>query len=128
MRLDAPLVLVEDRPDGEVAFEVLEGLLHPDELEIIVPQLGRIVFGEVGAQEISSLAAAGPAQLRVVEPVAEGGALGRHLDGDQPQAVGAWLRAAPSFIRSSSRDSFIDLMGARTALAGPGRVSPMSPE
>jgi hypothetical protein len=33
-RLDARLVLVKDRPDGEVAFEVSERLLDADELEV----------------------------------------------------------------------------------------------
>ena len=35
VRLDARLMLMEDRPDSEIAFEGLEGLLHCDELQIV---------------------------------------------------------------------------------------------
>ena len=37
MRLDPLLLLVEDRADGEIAFEGLERLLHPNELQIVGP-------------------------------------------------------------------------------------------
>src|ERR1700759_170737 len=62
MRLDAHCILVEDRPDGEVAFEVPERLLDADKLEVQAPQPRRIVVGEIGAQEIPALPRPGPAR------------------------------------------------------------------
>ena len=47
--LDARLDLVKDRPDREVAFEVLERLLDRDQQEVVAPQLGRVFLEEVGA-------------------------------------------------------------------------------
>src|ERR1700759_408490 len=38
MRLVARLILVKDRPDGEVAFKISERLLDADELKIQAPQ------------------------------------------------------------------------------------------
>ena len=49
VRLDPRFVLVEDRTNGEIAFQILEGLFHRHELQIIVPELGGIVLGEIGA-------------------------------------------------------------------------------
>src|SRR5882757_11223536 len=51
---DALLVLVEDGADGEVALEVLEGLFDGDELDVVLPEQGWIVVGEIGAQQITS--------------------------------------------------------------------------
>ncbi len=61
--LDPLLILMEDRSDGEIALEVLERLLDRGELQIVAPQLGGIVLGEVGAQQIAALTAARAAQL-----------------------------------------------------------------
>jgi hypothetical protein len=41
VRLDARLELVKDRPDREVAFEVLERLLYRHQQQVMAPQLGR---------------------------------------------------------------------------------------
>jgi hypothetical protein len=82
MRLDARLVLVKDRPDGEVApclvrqaFEVPERLFDADELEVQAPQPRRIIVGEIGAQQIPPLAPPGLAQLGAIKAVAERGAI-----------------------------------------------------
>jgi hypothetical protein len=83
MRLDALFVLMEDRTDGEIAFEIFERFLHRHELQIVGPQLGRVVLGEIGAQQITAFASARHAQLVAIEPVAERGALRRHRDIDQ---------------------------------------------
>jgi hypothetical protein len=64
---DPLLVLVEDRSDGEVALEVLESLFDGDELDIVLPEQGGIVVGEIGAQQIASLAAAYGSQLLAIE-------------------------------------------------------------
>ena len=55
---DPLLVFVEDRADGEVALEVLEGLSDGDELDIALPGETWIAVGEIGGQQITSLAAA----------------------------------------------------------------------
>ena len=52
--LDAGLKLVKDRPDREIAFEVLERLLDCNQQQIMAPQLGRVFLDEIGAQQISS--------------------------------------------------------------------------
>src|SRR2546423_10653935 len=82
MRLDARCILVKDRPNGEVAFEVPERLLDADKLEVQAPQPRRIVVGEIGAQEIPALAPPGVAQLRAIEAIAECGAVRSDLDCD----------------------------------------------
>ena len=48
-----------------------------------IPQLGGIVFGEIGAQEIAPLAPARPSQPIAVEVVGKGDALRRYRDDDQ---------------------------------------------
>src|SRR5207248_11222529 len=56
VRLDAGLELVKDRPDREVALEVLEGFLDRRRQQIMAPQLGRVFLDEIGAQQISAFA------------------------------------------------------------------------
>jgi hypothetical protein len=55
--LDAVLVLVENRTYREVALQGLECLFDGDKLDVILPQQGRIIPGQVRAQQIASLAA-----------------------------------------------------------------------
>ena len=83
MRFDPGLVLMEDRPDGEVALKILEGFFDADEQQVQIPQLGGVVFGEIGAQEIAPLAPARPLQPIAVEVVGKGDALRRYRDDDQ---------------------------------------------
>ena len=45
MRLDPRGQLMEDRPDGELALQVLEGCLDFDQLEIRLPDPGRVGCG-----------------------------------------------------------------------------------
>jgi hypothetical protein len=49
VRLNACLKLVNDRPDRQVALEVLERLLDCDQQQVVAPQLGRVILDEVGA-------------------------------------------------------------------------------
>jgi hypothetical protein len=56
VRLDAGLELVKDRPDGKVAFEVLERLLDRDQQQVVAPQLGRVFLDQVGAQQVPAFA------------------------------------------------------------------------
>ena len=81
--LDARRELVKDRPDGEIAFEVLEDLFDGDQQQIVAPQLGRVLLDQVGAQQISALARACASQLLAVEALPERGTVCRHLDDDQ---------------------------------------------
>jgi hypothetical protein len=46
VRLDAGLELMKDRPDREVAFEVLERFLDRNQQQIVAPQLGRVFLDE----------------------------------------------------------------------------------
>jgi hypothetical protein len=54
VRLDPRFELMEDRADREIALEVLESFLHRDELQIVTPEFRRIVFGEIGAQQVAT--------------------------------------------------------------------------
>src|SRR6266446_7619818 len=74
---------MEDRPDGEVALKVFEGFFDADEQQVQIPQLGGVVFGEIGAQEIAPLAPARPSQPIAVEVVGKGDARRRYRDDDQ---------------------------------------------
>ena len=67
--LDPLLALMEDRPDREVVFELLEGLLNFGQLNIQAPERGRVFGDHVGSQQITALATAYPAQP--VAPQAE---------------------------------------------------------
>ena len=58
MGLDAVVELVVDRPDGEIAFQFLEGLLDLGELDVKAPQAGRVMVMQVAAQQVSVLALA----------------------------------------------------------------------
>lgn len=76
-------------------LEVLEGLFHAHELEIVAPELCRIVLGQVGAQEITPLALAHLAQFLAIEADAEGGLFGIDIDVDRaPGSVGTLARSA----------------------------------
>jgi len=46
---DPPFLLMVDRPDGKLALDGPERLFDPDELDIVIPQLGRIRLGQVGS-------------------------------------------------------------------------------
>lgn len=61
-----PLVALIET-DGEIALEVLEGLFDCDELDIVLPEQGRIVVGEIGAQQVASLSTAYGPQLLAIE-------------------------------------------------------------
>src|SRR5712692_487157 len=83
VRLNTCLELVKDRPDREVALEVLERLLTAAQQQIMAPQLGGVFFDEIGAQKIPAFARAGLPQLIAIEPIAERGAVCGDLDHGQ---------------------------------------------
>ncbi len=70
VRFDAPLLLVKDGPDREIAFEGLEGGLDFDDLRIELPELGRVGLREIGAQELAPCAAPSfisrPSRVRLI--------------------------------------------------------------
>src|ERR1700732_5479846 len=80
VRLDAVLELVVDRAQVQIVLHGLEGGLDLDELDVEPPQLGRVLAGEIGAQQITAFAPPPLAQLVAIEREAEGSALGRHRD------------------------------------------------
>ena len=57
VRLDATDQLMVDRPQLQIVLEVLKGGLDLDQLDIELPQLGRVAARQIGAQKISALAA-----------------------------------------------------------------------
>lgn len=76
MRLDAPCQLMVDWTQGQVAFELFEGLFDLGELEVKFPQLGGIGFGQVAAQKVAAFASPGSTQGGTVELPTQGGVLG----------------------------------------------------
>src|SRR5204863_9319782 len=54
--LDALDELVIDRPQLQVVLEVFEGGLDLDQLNIELPQLGRVSSAQIAAQEIAAFA------------------------------------------------------------------------
>ena len=68
---DAVLELMEDGPQLEIVLEVLEGGLDLDELDVELPQPGRLVAAQIAAQEISAVAPSDLAQLAAVQRIAE---------------------------------------------------------
>jgi hypothetical protein len=100
---DPPLVLVEDRTDCEVAFEIAEGLFDGDELDVILPELGWIIVGEIGAQEITAFTPPDLSQLVAIEREGEVGALLVDLDIDKTpggRRLGARRRASSAVLRA----------------------------
>ena len=57
MRFDALLLLMEDWPQRQIAFQCAKRFLDADQLQIVVPQLDRIGLGEVGAWVQASIRA-----------------------------------------------------------------------
>ena len=53
VRLDARLELVMDRADGEIAFEIFKRLFDHNQLQVVIPQLDRILLGQIGAQQVA---------------------------------------------------------------------------
>jgi hypothetical protein len=83
--LDAFLGLVEDRPNGQVVLDLLEGLFDLGELDVELPQGIGLVGREVGAQQVSALSSAHLAQLVSIKAELQAGRAGcvlgpRHLD------------------------------------------------
>ena len=58
MGFDAVLVTVEDRTQAEIAFEVFEGFLDLCKQHVELPDLGRVICAEVGAQQVAAFATA----------------------------------------------------------------------
>jgi hypothetical protein len=56
VRFDALDQLVVDRTPSQVVLEVLEGGLDFGELDVELPQLGRLAPAEIGAQQIAAFA------------------------------------------------------------------------
>jgi hypothetical protein len=50
--LDALVGLVIDRPHREVVLEFLEGLLDLGQLQVIAPQRGRVLGGEIRGRSV----------------------------------------------------------------------------
>src|SRR6266849_5659502 len=81
--LDPLLVLMEDRTNREIALEIAERLFDGNELRVVLPELGGIIVGKIGAQQISAFAPPCRSQFLAIEREAEAWALFVHLDIDQ---------------------------------------------
>src|SRR5271155_4575239 len=98
---------MKDGADGEVRFEIFEGLFDGHKLDVVLPKSRGIAFDEIGAQQIAAFTAADFTQLAAVEREGE---VGRGLlDRDVGQAPGdrSLGTSGPSFISNCSRVSFI---------------------
>ena len=97
VRLDALLALMEHRPDGEIVLEFLERLFDLESCILLAPQRRWILAGQVGAQQLAALAAAGPAPPVAVQREREGVRGHRHAglsQVDVDQVPGAPREAA----------------------------------
>ena len=70
--LDAIVGLVVDGADRQIAFQLLEGLLDLGELNVVAPQCGGILAGEIGAQQVAAFAPTDLSQLVLVQGEGEG--------------------------------------------------------
>jgi hypothetical protein len=112
VRLDALVRLMIDWPDGEIALQFLERLLHFGEPDVESPQLRRRLSCEIGAQQVPAFVAPAGAQALAVQREGESfrgdgrSGLGQR-DGDE--AFGA-----PGFLLRNS--DFSGAMGMSEAL------------
>jgi len=72
VRFDAVLKVMVDL---QIVLEVLERGFDLDELDVELPQLGRILVAQIGAEQIAPLAGSYLSQLVAVERKGEGGIL-----------------------------------------------------
>ena len=86
VRFNPRFLLVVDRPDRKIAFEILEGFLDLRELDVVAPQLGGVAAGEIGAQQVAAFAATDLLELVAVETVGERRVLIVDLHLDEPPA------------------------------------------
>ena len=84
MGLDALLFLVNDGPNREIGFEDPEGCLGLHQLQIELPELRGVRFGEIGAQQIPPFAAAHLSELVAIQSVSKACITLGEYDVDQP--------------------------------------------
>jgi hypothetical protein len=102
VRLDAALQLVIDG-----VLEVLEGGFDLGELDVELPQLSRLASAQIGAQQVAPFASPRLAQLLRSSVYLKLEPRGTTSTSTKRHAARALARAAPSFISSSSRVSFM---------------------
>ena len=56
---------------SEIAFEILEHLFHRNELQVVFPNLDRILLGQIGAQQVPPFAPPHLLELGAIEPIAK---------------------------------------------------------
>jgi hypothetical protein len=100
------LVLMEDRPYGQIALQVLERLFDGNKLGIVLPQQCGAVLGEVGAQQIASFPPSYLPQLLAVEGVAESGACLVHRARRRSHIKPQERRAGPGIYRDTTFSQF----------------------
>jgi len=80
VRLDAPCVLVVDRPEGQVPLQGPERLLHPHQLHVEPPEGRRVRVRQIGPQQVPAFPRRA-ARSRSLRRVNRSGAV----------AVGSWM-------------------------------------
>src|ERR671914_1032449 len=53
---NARLLLVVNRPDRQIIFELFEGLFDLGQLDVVLPQLSRVLSAEIRAQQVMPFA------------------------------------------------------------------------
>ena len=107
VRLDTLVCLVIDGPDGKIALEFLERLLHFGELDVERPKFFWSFTDKIGAQQIPAFVTPAGAQALAVQREGEGfrgdGLSGfGQLDGDKAfGAAGFFLRSSDAVDRAT---------------------------
>src|SRR5271157_2952202 len=102
VRLDTLVCLMIDGPDGEIALELLERLLHFGELDVEGPQLRRGLSHEIGAQQVPAFVPPAGAQARPVQREGEslwgdGLTVLWQFDGNEPRGAARLFLGAADF-------------------------------
>ena len=104
---DAVLLTVEDRTQAEICFEVFEGFLDLCKQHVELPDLGRVICAEVGAQQVAAFATAELAQFVLAQAEGESAVF---CDLDFYHSPRGWILA---FGGAKSLSSNVSRAGAR---------------
>jgi hypothetical protein len=103
------LILVVDRADGQIAFELFEDGFDLDQLQVLFPELGRRFFGHVGAQQVAAFPPPGLTDFVQAQLEGEGLVRGGQLDlGQAPGRIQG--QPIPWFVFRSYSRVFDDQM------------------
>ena len=72
VRFDARVLLVVNRADGQVAFELFEGLLDLGQLNIVLPQQSGRFSGEIGTEQVTTFSTPNRSEFVSIQSKREG--------------------------------------------------------